>query len=320
MKLVTGPLSSYKKLGLTDMQFVIPGLPTGMIGFLIAPPDTGKGFVSLSLAYSLAAGLDLIGLNPELKTAKVLYWCEEDGVLLTSARIAEQFERHEAIFDKFSDNIALFDSSLSGDSKFNLNSLTLLAREFDLLIIDTVREAFTGKDEVEDDHLIKSELQYIAKTANIAILAVHHPTKNVTRGLEGLSAVSGSGLSATLANSRLHLYLEAPKGEKKDSTHRVLRHTKSNFLSPEHRLAESLVWNDSKLLVSKDHQYQAMNDLFSMQFNPQISKPRGGKRYKPPETEQEPKTIDLTNAKPNGKNQLRQAVFDRLAAKKATNT
>ncbi len=244
-----------------DKDWLLKGLRRGNIAFLIAPPDSGKGYVCLSLAYELATGLDLLGIrHDESPPLKTLYWPVEDAVENTSDRILEHFQRisesYQTVFEKY---ISLYDSSepIACSGKL-LNSpvansvmkakegLIKAASNYDLLIIDTIREAMGSADEVNDDYIINSTLKEISDKAGVSILAVHHPTKNVARGVESVSSVSASGLSYTIANSRLHLYLSKKKNKDKTEEHRLM-HVKANFLNHKERIDTVLKWTENSI-------------------------------------------------------------------------
>jgi RecA-family ATPase len=241
-------------------DWVLNGLRRGSVAFLIAPPDSGKGYTCLSIAYELATQVNLLGVRyAHAPRTKTLYWPVEDGVENTADRILSHFNDISEEFQKIcEDNIKLYNStdpiacsnktrSLEIISQVNHAKKNLIeeATKYDVLIIDTIREAMGSADEVADDHIINVTLKEIAKKANVSIIAVHHPTKNVARGVESVSSVSGSGLSYTIANSRLHMYIECIT--KKDKTIHKLRHIKANFLNNKERLNCPMLWSENDL-------------------------------------------------------------------------
>ncbi|NMS64518.1 AAA family ATPase, partial [Vibrio parahaemolyticus] len=112
-----------------------------------------------------------------------------------------------------------------------LEKLIATAKGYDLVVIDTLRDAIGSADVVDDDYYIRIALERLANEANVAVLVVHHPTKDVSRGKEIINSVSGSGLSSTLSKSKLHLYLDQLI-DKKDGTVQEtrLRHIKANYV------------------------------------------------------------------------------------------
>jgi RecA-family ATPase len=257
----------------SETQYILKGLSKKRIGFIVSGPDVGKGFLCLSIAYELATDLPLLNLKGGKGTFKTLYWPIEDGV----EEIAKRMLCHMAFFPDFvkeqiSSNVSLWDSSTplcqlrNGSevpgSEAARNELISACQDYDLLIIDTIREAAGNADEIEDDNLIKSIIQEIAVKGDVAVLLVHHLTKAVIRGTEKISNVSGSGFSRTQANSRMHLYLE--KIEPKQSNEPLLKlsHIKANYIPKTERLYQSpLKWTAASLLCAQSF-YENFNHFY----------------------------------------------------------
>ncbi len=245
---------------------ILKGLFKGSIGFLIAPPDSGKSFLSLSIAYEMALPeYPLIGVrtNNE-KIFKTLLWPMEDSLQGTLPRIqAHLSELSVKIKDRLSQYVALYQhwdpiccsralrNTKEADNCLHaLQKLIIAAKDYDLLIIDTLRDAVGSADIVEDDYLIRTALEKLAQDANVAILVVHHPTKDVSRGKDMINSVSGSGLSSTLSKSKLHLYLNQVLNKKNNSNETYLRHIKANYVPYEQqwRTPIPLYWTQNSLL------------------------------------------------------------------------
>lgn len=247
----------------SETQYVLKGLSKKRLGFIVSGPDVGKGYLCLSIAYELASNLNLLSLKTSDKPLKTLYWPIEDGVEEVAKRMLSHMQFFpDHIKEEISKNVSLWDSSTPlcqlrhgvevPGSEIARNELIHSCRNFDLLIIDTLREAAGNADEVDDDQIIKSIIQEIAVKGDIAVLVVHHLTKAVIRGTEKITNVSGSGFSRTQANSRMHLYLE--KIEQKQPNEPILRlsHIKANYISKAERLQQyPLMWTKSSLLCSK---------------------------------------------------------------------
>lgn len=247
----------------SESQYILKGLSKKRIGFIVSGPDVGKGYLCLSIAYELASELSLLNLKTANKPFKTLYWPIEDGVEEVAKRMLRHMENFpQPIKEQISSNISLWDSSSplchlrNGNeipgSEIARNELITACQDFDLLIIDTLREAAGNADEIEDDQVIKSIIQDIAVKGDIAVLVVHHLTKAVIRGTEKVTNVSGSGFSRTQANSRMHLYLE--KIAQKQSHESVLKlsHIKANYIPKSERLQQfTLKWTDVSLLCAQ---------------------------------------------------------------------
>lgn len=247
----------------SETQYILKGLSKKRLGFIVSGPDVGKGYLCLSIAYELACDINLLDLKASNQPLKTLYWPIEDGVEEVAKRMLSHMQFFpEHIKKEISRNVSLWDSSTplcqlrNGNevpgSEIARNELITACQNFDLLIIDTLREAAGNADEVEDDQTIKSIIQEIAVKGDIAVLVVHHLTKAVIRGAEKITNVSGSGFSRTQANSRMHLYLE--KIEQKQPNEPILRlsHIKANYIPKAERLQQyPLTWTGSSLLCSK---------------------------------------------------------------------
>lgn len=235
-------------------NFVLSGLPRGKIGFVVSGPDVGKTYLSLSIAYEVSTRISILGVRGSDEPLKVLYWPIEDGPELIATRIIPQLSSFsEQTRELISANFSIWseqepfctvrhghDIQPKDGSR---NRLIEAAKSFDLLIIDTLREAAGNAHEVDDETLVKCILQDIAKQADVAILVTHHLTKDVVRGKEKITNVSGSGYSAAQANARLIYSLE------KRGTKTLFSHLKANYLNNDHRFDErELFWSNEGIL------------------------------------------------------------------------
>ncbi|MEL4252610.1 AAA family ATPase [Shewanella xiamenensis] len=253
-------LNSWSQKNTKD--FVLMGLQRKCIGLLVAPPDTGKSYFSISLGYELATTLPIIGLTEQSISQNVVYWPLEDGVAIASDRIQKSLDTFSADNQKLiGAHFFLYEGETpicSSKRLINTPEYQLVNEEknrliekliqvkADLLIIDTLRESIGSADEVEDDYQVKMVLEEIAHKANCAILAIHHPTKSVSRGSEDVSTVSPSGFSLLGSKSKLHLYLK--KTHKKDITNLELIFSKANYIDMELRAVRSLYWAANSML------------------------------------------------------------------------
>jgi hypothetical protein len=247
----------------SESQYILKGLSKKRIGFIVSGPDVGKGYLCLSIAYELASDLSLLNLKTTNKPFRTLYWPIEDGV----EEVAKRMLCHMAYFpqsvkEQISKNVSLWDSSSplcqlrNGNeipgSEVSRNELIVACQDFDLLIIDTLREAAGNADEIEDDQVVKSIIQEIAVKGDIAVLVVHHLTKAVIRGTEKVTNVSGSGFSRTQANSRMHLYLEKIQQKQPYESVLKLSHIKANYITKSERLQQfPLKWTEASLLCAQ---------------------------------------------------------------------
>lgn len=238
---------------------ILHGLPKGKFGFLISTPDTGKSYTCLSIAYEISTGISLLGLSTESKPRKVLYWPIEDGEPETMDRVTQHLSNfNNTSVELIEQNLKLYSmedfichpmdvSSYLQTS--NLDTLISEGKGFDLIIIDTIREASGACDEVKDDRIIKMSLQRLAKETNAAVLVTHHLTKEASRGNENITSVSGSGLSETLANSRYQLLVQRHMKKIKDTDY-SMSHIKKNYV-PKNKILQQqpLHWTEYSLPI-----------------------------------------------------------------------
>lgn len=249
--------------GLSDKakkNYILKGLQRNGIAFINAAPDTGKSYLSLSIAIECATSLELLGLKLNSDPLKVAYWPAEDNVQITGERLEEILDNlSDPSVESIAKNFTLIDSSdpicctkkASAEEQHEVSSNKaalineLKSNGTQVLIIDTVRSAIGSADEVDDDYQIKKSVVDIATAANCAIFLVHHVTKAVAQGKVSKSAVSQSGLSILGSFSKLHLmlHIENIKGELKT----VLSFSKANYLKPSDKKSIALV-NEHGLL------------------------------------------------------------------------
>lgn len=224
-------------------NYILKGLQRKGIAFINAAPDTGKSFLSLSIAVECATNLPLLGLKLTPEPLKVAYWPAEDNIHITGERLHEILENiDDASADLIASNFTIIDSmdpicsskKASKEEQFAVKSNKaaliheLKTNKTRVLIIDTVRSAIGSADEVDDDYEIKKTIVDIADATDCAIFLVHHVTKAVATGKVGKSAVSQSGLSILGSFSKLHLMLHHET--RRDTTDTILSFSKANYL------------------------------------------------------------------------------------------
>lgn len=236
---------------------VLHGLPKGKFGFLISTPDTGKSYTCLSLAYEIATGIQLLGLSTNSTPKRVLYWPMEDGESETMERIIMHLSHFgQPYVELIEKNVKLYrmEEAICHPAEVstylhsnNLETLISEGKGFDLILIDTIREASGACDEVKDDRIIKMALQRLAKETDSAVIVTHHLTKEASRGNEPITSISGSGLSETLANSRYQILVQRHQKKTKDTEY-SFSHIKKNYVPKDKVLTqEPLHWTDYSL-------------------------------------------------------------------------
>lgn len=294
--------TSIEQLVSEQRDEVLPGLSKKSYGFVIGNPGAGKGYFFLSLAYELTTNIKLLGLSKQSAPIKVLYWPIEDGVNTVAARIkkhlhgisdetAELIEQNFSLYNSFNPICSRRnDAHLSKIIESNRSELIKAALDYDLLIIDTIREASGSCHEVEDDQSIKVTLQEVARSADVAILVSHHPTKDVMRKKEVLTTVSGSGLSVTQANSRYSIFIDTVDNKKEKTTQ--ISHLKHNNVIQEDVITNKKVhWDSNSLMFIDD---AMLSDFKSNGFTEVINESHDVKVDWPePVKELTPKSIDF---------------------------
>lgn len=202
-------------------RFVMKGLPEKSLGALIGAPDTGKSRLMHSMAYSLASGVDLLGLLPVgAKPRKVALWTSEEGVYEATKFISKMLPAlPSSVRKRIQENIVLIDDDNGEDKQYlfkakgvedadAVSSLVEQLQGVDIIFIDTIRESIGVGSEVDDDIQIRVILEKIIRRTGCSIVYLHHLTKNDAKlSADKLSSTSGSGLSATSAKARVHYTL-----------------------------------------------------------------------------------------------------------------
>ena len=202
-------------------KFIMKGLPERSLGAIIGAPDTGKSRLMHSMAYSLASGVDLVGLLPVgAGQRKVAMWTSEEGVYEATKFISKMLPVFPSIVkQRLQENIVLIDDDNGEDRQYlfkskgveDIDAVSSLIKQLngvDVLFIDTIRESIGVGSEVDDDVQIRVILEKIIRRSGCSVVYLHHLTKNDARlSADKLSSTSGSGLSATSAKARVHYTL-----------------------------------------------------------------------------------------------------------------
>lgn len=195
------------------MDFVLPGLLAGGIGMLSAPGGSGKTYLLLSMAASIAAGLPVAGgiwAAPET-TGRVVLMAAEDPPEVLHHRL-HAFAQNLQDEDKAKLIDQLQVHSLSGqvptimvsDSREGpreewewLRAIEDAAKGARLLVIDPIRR-FHGGDENNSNDMTRlvQILEGIASRSGCAIVFSHHTGKNASLNGQGDMQQAARGSSA----------------------------------------------------------------------------------------------------------------------------
>lgn len=220
-----------------EPDFVLPGLPTGTVGALVAPGATGKTIFLLQTCVAKAVGMAIFGglfaktgdaLAPPAKVALVV--AEESfdvmhmrlhSVVAHALREINPLLEPEAI-SRFHDclcaNLDLYPLAGStklligggGDSGAGWEKLHKIAAGVRLLVIDPLRQFHTGDE--NDSWAMTSvlqSLQTIASGHRCAVMVAHHTNKSSTLNGQGDRAGASRGSAAFTDGVRWQLNLSA---------------------------------------------------------------------------------------------------------------
>jgi len=198
------------------LDLVLPGLPVGAVGNLVAPGATGKTQFLLQLAVSRCLGLPALGgLFPAAQPENVLFlaaeeqevvmrqrlhdvtaWLVEDGLFpsQTRAEIVEALSQRLRLFPLTGQDVCLLSD---GNYTEVLTRIGKLAQGNRLVIADPLRRFHDGD---ENDSGAMTQLvqgfERIAIATQGAVLLAHHTSKAATLGGQGEIQQAARGSSA----------------------------------------------------------------------------------------------------------------------------
>lgn len=203
------------------LDFVLPGLPAGAVGALVAPGSSGKSYFTLQLAAALALGIPVAGgaLPAPTKTGKtVLLASEESGAMLAlrlHALIAwllngndylpleECIERDKMVgvlsaqlqvYPLVGETIRLLEDGVVTPQVSEIAKLCEGAR---LLVIDPLRRFHNGDENGSADMTaIVQAIESITHRTGCAAVITHHTNKAATLSGNGDAQQAIRGSSA----------------------------------------------------------------------------------------------------------------------------
>lgn len=213
-------------------------LPTREVTLLGAHGGTGKSWISLMIAVSVAAGIPLFG-QPTRAAPVVVFSAEDDGATLRRrlrtvcaalAVPAESLADSLLILDASDGNALLFEAMPAqggpvatphATPAFLALQRVVLARPGALVIVDNASEVFAGNENSRPEvRAFVRQLRTLARMVDAAVLLLAHVDKASARGLGAGQSYSGSTAWHNSARSRLAL-----SRDKDDAL--VLEHDKS---------------------------------------------------------------------------------------------
>ena len=216
---------------------VLPGLPTGAVGALVAPGSTGKTMFLLQLCINLAAGMPAVGgilsgearRSARLAPAKVVLAVAEETLdemhrrlhaavshIISSSHPLLDQHRRDQVLELLDANLHVY--ALAGSTRMlidgrdtqgdGLQALAQMSTGARLVVIDPMRQFHTGNE--NDSWAMTSvvqALQSIASAGPCAVLAAHHTNKQSTLSGSGDQAGASRGSAAFTDGVRWQLNL-----------------------------------------------------------------------------------------------------------------
>jgi regulatory protein RepA len=221
-------------------DFVLPGLPTGTVGAVVAPGATGKTLFLLQVCAAVATGTSVLGglFEDNVKAAapaKVVLVVAEETMdvmharlhaavaqLLSQSRDLSNAEKLQ-LRDSLAEHLHLYPLAgtfrmlLDGRDPSGQDGLAALSRLSEgsrLVVIDPLRQFHTGDE--NDSWVMTSllqELQVVASAGPRAVLVAHHTNKAATLSGQGERAGASRGSAAFTDAVRWQLNLSALDNE-----------------------------------------------------------------------------------------------------------
>lgn len=192
------------------IEFILPGLPYGVVGSVISPGGVGKSAFALSLACQIAGGPDLLGLQTVI--GKVVYVAGEDPSNVIEHRLHAIGEHCNGVERQtIAENLTVIPAS--GETLDILSNKTQeyflkLATGSTLLVLDTLRVIHSA-DENDSGAMsnVVGHLKRIANKTNCSIIFLHHTNKNSMNNGAGNEQQASRGSSVLVDNIRWQGYL-----------------------------------------------------------------------------------------------------------------
>ena len=168
-------------------------LPLSGVGMIFGDSGSGKTFMALDLALSVARGEPWRGLQVEKR--RVLYVAAEGGVSF-SHRL-EAYARFHGVTGEDLDFSVIRKEAPNFSDAVDVKWILRRAQEGEpcgLIVIDTLAQVTPGCDEnaVKDMGVIMRRCTQLAALTGSLVLLIHHSGKDPGRGARGSSAIRGA--------------------------------------------------------------------------------------------------------------------------------
>jgi hypothetical protein len=179
-----------------QLSWLVDGIfPAGGFGVIFGPPNGGKTFAALSLAYSVSTGMDWLGR--ETRQGRVLYVAAE-GTAGLHARVAAL----EAVHGVAADRISFITEAVQLGDPAHVDGLLLsLPEPPQLIVIDTLARCMVGLDEnsSRDTALFIDGIDRLRRETGAAVIVIHHSGKggDAYRGSSSLEGAADTMVRLT---------------------------------------------------------------------------------------------------------------------------
>ena len=195
-------------------------LPFEGTGVLVGPSNTGKTFIALDMAMSIAAGTDWHG--HKVRQGAALYLATEGSFSFKNRMAALKDDRG------LTDNVPLIaraDMVNLLDQEADLAELAALADEIieqhgplRLIVVDTLARAMAGGNENAPDDMGKllNNVEALRQGTDAFVLLIHHTGKDEAKGARGHSSLKGAADTILLLSKRDDDLLELKSDKQRD--------------------------------------------------------------------------------------------------------
>jgi hypothetical protein len=193
-----------------EPEWAVPGiLPVGL-SVLAGPPKVGKSWLSLQIAFAVASGGIVLGVQVE--KGPVLYLALEDP----PRRLRDRMNKQGWPIGLKADFITMSDfrTSIGDLSKGGFTKLASLIKigKYRIVIIDTFSRAFSGdQNDVEKMTSALTPIQEMSNGNNCAISLIDHHNKHSKEYPDPTSDILGSIAKSGVPDTVLGLYQERGK-------------------------------------------------------------------------------------------------------------
>jgi RecA-family ATPase len=194
------------------LDFVLPGMLAGTVGSLVSPGGVGKSYLSLEWAVLVATGVNLMGLDFDVKCGRVVMLCAEDPADALKHRL-HALGAHLDVEARrqMSVNVDVFPLvghpfDLMKDSCFDWTLERACGRR--LMLIDTLRRIHVA-DENDGGEMaaLLGQMERITARTGCSILFLHHTTKAAALNGQGDMQQASRGSSVLTDNIRWQAFL-----------------------------------------------------------------------------------------------------------------